>query len=67
MKKKQITWIIAATLTLAGTLFLHTWLVDSSSWKGMLGLLIGCVLLYPSVKGWAELIEPTVRHDEEEA
>ena len=67
MKKKNLTWIIAAALTMTGSLFLHEWFVNSGSWTGIVGLIIGCLLLYPSVKGWAEIIQPTVRRDEEEA
>lgn len=67
MKKKQLTWILAAAITLIGSLFLHGYLVNSNSFMGVVSLFAGCVLLYPSIKGWAEIIEPNQTGDEEEA
>lgn len=67
MKKKQLTWIFAAALTLVGSLCLHEYLVNTNSIVGVVGLFVGCLLLYPSVKGWAEIIEPNRSSNEEEA
>jgi hypothetical protein len=67
MKKKKLTLFIAAFLTLTGSICLHEYLVHTNQFSGIAGLVIGCLLLYPSVKGWAELIEPTPRKDEEKA
>lgn len=67
MKKKKLTLLIAAFLTIAGSICLHEYLVHTNKPGGIIGLIVGSLLLYPSVKGWAELIEPTPRKDEEKA
>jgi hypothetical protein len=67
MKKKKLTLFIAAALTLIGSLCLHEYMVHTNQLSGIAGLCVGCLLLYPSVKGWAELIEPSTSKNEEEA
>jgi len=55
--KKIIIWLIASFLTLVGSMFMYQYFVNTSSWVGILCLVIGAVLLGPAVKGWSELIE----------
>jgi len=65
-EKKKITLVCAALITLLGVVLIGTYLSSPSKALNLFGMLTGSLLLYPAVNGWAELLEPSRRKDEEQ-